>query len=1360
MKKTNVITFTFRMLAVCLLACVPVWKMSARQNGKLAVSDNAGDFAVVSGEGNVAQIVVDANEHSVVRIAAKMFAADVNSVTGKTPQIGEVLTEGVPSVIVGTVGTSALIGELGEGNLISADAVAGKWETFGIQTVERNGQICLVVYGSDPRGTAYGLMELTRAMGVHPWTWWADIVPQKKDAVYVSATDAVFGPPSVKYRGIFINDEDWGLQPWAAAHEDTDIKDIGPKTYKRVFELMLRMKANYLWPAMHPCTKAFWYYKGNPELARKYAIVMGSSHCEPLLRNNVDEWTNNFVEEYGTASGDWNWKTNQANVVRYWTDRVKESKDNDAIYTVGMRGIHDSSMPGYSTNAEKQAALKDVINTQRNILSENLGREASEVPQMFNPYKEALTLYRMGLDLADDITLVWPDDNFGYIRQLSSPEEQARSGGGGVYYHFSYWGIPNDHLWVSSVSPALTSYEMCKAYDMNCKNIWIFNVGDIKPQELEAQFAMDFAWDVEKWRPQTAYEYPYHWALEVFGDEALAENIAEIKKEYYRLAASGKPEHVHAITYSDAEIEKRLEDYRKLSADAKTVYASVPAHLKDAYFQLIAYPCQAVCSMNEKILLARQSLAAAGRGERELALRLGQDALAAYQNIISLTNEYNTQIAGGKWNGIMDYAPRGLAHFKSPNIATEDNISKYETVHAPAPDLVRICAGQYVNASASVKTLCGVGVADTSVAVLPLNMTAYTADDISSAPYAEYKVSLRKGLNTIKVKCLPTFPLYDGLDLRYALSVNGSTPEFKSIKMEAEASPWSTNVQTGYSYGSYNCTMDEDGEVTLRVYMADPGLVLSEIEVALADNSPYTAMLVNPDFEYKSEGVLNNGAVTRGDPYGWTRTGTIKGNSFGISADATGYSGTSICWYNSTPMPEQFELSQTVKGLPDGEYIVRCKLGAFQTQYTNQRLFANNVVQYYGEESVYDKNIVEDEVYSFAGHPFGTVNGAKGLLHEMGVKVIILDGEDLKIGIRSSNMLADGKTATNNAGWFKVDDFRIEQVRAITAESLIADLLAVISQANELYSNTEEGTLSGQYPAEARTAFVQAIADAQAVADSNEGRTSKELIKTAEALKEAVKDYMGSVVDYNAYIVNRSFEYKAEGVRNDGSTVRGIPYGWTSEGTLLTDAYGNKSYGINNDASNKVGDNCCWINSRVMPEPYALYQKVEGLPAGRYRLSCRMANFTDLITTQRLFANKYVTYFGSEDDYGQNLTEGEVVGYAGHTPTSDAELKPMSVEFTLEEGETLSLGIRSGNVLKDGTTATNNAGWFKVDHFSLEYLGESEATVINDVRQERSGRVDVYSVSGLKLRSGAERGSALEGLPKGIYIVEGQKVAL
>lgn len=1335
--------------------------MLAQKNAEIMVSEKPGHFAVVSVDDEVCNIVVDAQEHDVVRIAAEMFASDVSSITGNTPEVGNDYVSGKANILVGTVGVSRFVDELERQALIETGQVKGKWETFGIKEITWRGEPCLAVYGSDPRGTAYGLMELTRAMGVHPWTWWADITPETKDAVYVSTSGCVFGPPSVKYRGIFINDEDWGLQPWAAAHADTDIKDIGPNTYKRVFELMLRMKANYLWPAMHPCTKAFWYYKGSPELARKYNIVMGSSHCEPLLRNNVDEWTNNFEEEYGKASGAWNWKTNRDNIVTYWTDRVKESKENEAIYTMGMRGIHDSSMPGYSNNEEKRNALIDVIQTQRNILSENLGKDAAGIPQMFNPYKEALTLYRMGLNLPEDITLVWPDDNFGYIRQLSNPEEQKRSGGGGVYYHFSYWGFPNDHLWLSSVSPTLTSYELCKAYDQNCKTIWIYNVGDIKPHELETQFGMDLAWDVEKWRPENAHDYPYYWALEIFGDEQLALCIAGLKKEYYRLAAAGKPEHIHAISYTETEMLQRLQDYKRLSEEARAVEAMVPERLKDAYFELIGYSCQAAASMNEKNLLARLSFITAARGNGDVALSQGQESKNAYRNIVALTNRYNKDVANGKWDGIMSYAPRGLKHFYESDVASADDINKYEAIEPEVPNLYKVNIADYSSSNGGIKTIFGLGVADTSVTVLPLNMQTYDASSISSAPYVEYSVPVNKGYNKIKVKCLPTFPVYDGLDLRYAISIQGSTPVFKSIKMEAEASPWKTNVQTGFSYGEHSYVANEDETIKIRLYMADPGVVLSGIDVTRPDNSPFTAMLVNPGFEYKAEGVLNEGAVTRGDVYGWTRKGTVSGNSYGLNADATGYQGTSICWYNSKPMPDYFELSQTIPNMPSGEYIVRCKLGVFNEQYSNQRLFANNVVQYYGEEKYYDKNIDETESYSFAGYSFGPKDGAKAELHEMAVKVVVLEGEDLTVGIRSGNLLADGTRATNNAGWFKVDDFRIELARNVNKEHLLDDLDSLISVAELIRDTTRVGRFSGQYPQVSRDLFEQAIQSAKDEYATATTLTEQEILQISQTLKKEIDDYLGSVIDFNAYIVNGSFEYKAEGVKNDGSTVRGIPYGWSSYGDLQPDSWGNKSYGINNDAINIVGKNCCWINSKVMPEPYELYQVIKGLPAGKYRVGCRMANFIDLISTQRLFANNNVTYFGSADDYDMNLTEGEIDSFAGHVPTEKAELQKMSVEVMLKDGEELRIGIRSGNKLKDGSTASDNAGWFKVDDFTLEYI-DGDVTEVESLRQDVVAFheiVDVYNINGIKVRNKAKASEALDGLKNGLYIIGGRKVA-
>lgn len=458
------------------LFCFVAYSLSALADTENGLSVGTTGFPVVN-NGTATDIVISTGEREVVGIAAEALAGDIELLTDVRPQV---CVDGEPKgcIVVGTIGISPVIDGLIADGTLTDNGVRGQWETFCLTTVSIDGVQTLVIYGSDPRGTAFGVFELSRAMGVTPYVWWADVVPEHRNELFVQTSGTVVGPPSVKYRGMFINDEDWGLQPWAAKNMDKNVEDIGPRTYEKVCELLLRLKGNFLWPAMHPCTKAFWYYKENPIVARRYDIVLGASHCEPLLRNNVDEWQNNFQSEYGHAPGAWNWKTNSAEITQYWRDRVIESKDNDAVYTIGMRGIHDSGMPGYSTNSEKQAALKEVIGVQRELLSTGLGRDASEVPQLFCPYKEALTLYRLGLDLPEDVTLLWADDNFGYVRQLSNPEEQQRSGGGGVYYHFSYWGVPYDHLWLSSVSPTLTSYELRKACDL--KGIEInLNIKDI-----------------------------------------------------------------------------------------------------------------------------------------------------------------------------------------------------------------------------------------------------------------------------------------------------------------------------------------------------------------------------------------------------------------------------------------------------------------------------------------------------------------------------------------------------------------------------------------------------------------------------------------------------------------------------------------------------------------------------------------------------------------------------------------------------------------------------------------------------------------------------------------------------------------
>jgi len=802
--------------------------------GSIAVTEASakGSFPLVTA-GKAAILIVDPQDAEVVTIAAKALSGDIKLITGVQPVVVNQLGTEVP-VIIGTVGKSKLIDLLVSTGKISVDNVAGKWETFSLTVVKNpfpGVTTALVIFGSDPRGTAFGVFELSKLMGVSPMVWWADVLPKERASLYISAGESIVGPPSVQYRGIFLNDEDWGLKPWAAKNMDVDVKDIGPRTYERIFELLLRCKANYIWPAMHNCTKAFWYYPENSVLARRYQIVLGSSHCEQMLRNNEDEWRNNFVSEYGTVSGDWNWATNSTKIKRYWSDRVTQSKNQEAVYTLGMRGIADSGLPGYSTDATKQAALIDIIANQRTMLTTNLGKDASTVPQIFCPYKEALTLYRLGLHLADDITLCGADDNFGYIRQLSNPQEQLRKGGGGVYYHFSYWGVPESYLWLSSNSPTQASNELSKAYATNSKKLWVFNIGDIKPQEMEMQFGLELAWDVNSWTPEKAYLYSKHWAAETFGEE-FAESIGKIKQEYYRLAASGKPEHIFVVSYSDKEIQQRLTDYENLVQASRTVQASIPVRLQDAYYQLIAYPVEGAANMNVKVLAARQSLAYAAAGNPE-AMDLSSKALAAYQNIIDLTKKYNTEIAGGKWNGMMNYAPQSFAHFYAPKVATVFNTDK--PLPATTVDSVFVTPASNFraknDAGQTILTIVGLGIQKSALTVLPLDMTTYTAANVTSAPYAEYDIPVSEDNNIIKVRCVPTFPVYTGLKLRYAISVEGVTPVFFNIATSAETPAWSKNILQGFAFGESKYQSTANKTIKVRVYFTDPGLAISDLTV-------------------------------------------------------------------------------------------------------------------------------------------------------------------------------------------------------------------------------------------------------------------------------------------------------------------------------------------------------------------------------------------------------------------------------------------------------------------------------------------------------------------------------------------------
>jgi hypothetical protein len=636
---------------------------------------DASGFALFDGR-QAPSVMFDGTNSVSVKQAAELLARDLNALSGKRVRVllARNSTCG-SSVLIGRA-DAAVISSLLKQNRIDPTPIMGKWETYGRAVVPDPCdplQKMLVIFGSDTRGTVWGVIDLTREMGVSAWEWWADVKIRRSNRIVVSDALQYSKEPSVKYRGIFLNDEDWGLQPWAAKTYEPKTHDIGPKTYARIFELMWRLKANTIWPAMHDVTTAFNQIPGNAEMASSYAIIHGTSHAEPMLRNNVREWDVKRM-------GEFNYLTNKDHMLAYWAARVDESKSFENIYTVGLRGIHDSPMEGVSSAEAAARVMEDVFAKQRELLQTHLSRPADTVPQVLIPYKEVLNVYDAGLRVPDDVTLMWPDDNHGYIRRLSNARERARSGGAGVYYHLSYWGAPMSYLWLATTHPLLVWEEMDKARRFGADRMWIANVGDIKPAEYLTTFFLDMAFErASPASPKEVRAHLYGWLRGIFGN-AHAEEIGDILWRYYDLAFTRKPEHmgwnevypsspVHPTAFNmldfGDENARRLEAYRELSARVAALRHMIPHDRYDAYFQLVQYPVQAAADFNERILNTDKAIAY-GLQHRLSANLYAARARQAQQRIVSATHTYNIVMSHGKWNHMMDIAPNRLLQFEPP----------------------------------------------------------------------------------------------------------------------------------------------------------------------------------------------------------------------------------------------------------------------------------------------------------------------------------------------------------------------------------------------------------------------------------------------------------------------------------------------------------------------------------------------------------------------------------------------------------------------------------------------------------------------------------------------------------------------
>ncbi len=806
-------------------------------------TSNNSTFELVT-DAQKATIVYDKKGPALDSISAYLLAEDIERVTGYLPQVTTDLNSVSGNAIILGNQNSALLQ-----TLLPSDVYRDTdWETYTIQLRENpmpKLQKALLIAGTDARGTTYGVFSISEKIGVSPWYWWADATPQKQDKLLLEIEPFQSKSPAVQYRGIFINDEDWGLQPWAAKTLEPETGDIGPKTYAKAFELLLRLKANAIWPAMHPSTKAFFHYPGNLKMAEDFQIVLGSSHAEPMLRNNVDEWNHETM-------GDFNYVTNKEQVLNYWEDRVVEAQQANGIYTVGMRGVHDSGMAGAKSTADAANILNQVISDQRELLQKHIGKP-EEIPQVFTIYKEVLDVYEYGLELPEDITLMWTDDNYGYIRRLSNAEERKRSGGSGVYYHASYWGRPHDYLWLSTTHPALIREEMLKAYDTGADKIWILNVGDIKPAEYNMQFFMDLAFEPEQFRKPDAYQnHMQQFYGSIFGAEQGTQ-ISKLRASYYDLAWLRKPEFMgwsqteptrptHLTEFSiNEENPARLKAYDLLETETAQLANQIPAGQKDAFFQLVAYPVLGAAAMNKKFLY--RDLANAS-GKNDQVQKQYADSIAFYHDKIeNLTKQYNTHIASGKWNHIMHPAPRNLPVYSLPETILND---EQLVEQIPAPLWVRNAAdfdakSHFENGYPEVLT--GLGYSKKVLKLAPSTAESESDSLFDGQPQLQYNFNLEHKLSEahLLITAVPTHPITGNQKLRLCVQIDDQPIELINIETYGRSEEWKVNVLRNQARKIIKLNNLGSGDHSLRLFVIDPGVLPDYLMISeKSDSFPYT----------------------------------------------------------------------------------------------------------------------------------------------------------------------------------------------------------------------------------------------------------------------------------------------------------------------------------------------------------------------------------------------------------------------------------------------------------------------------------------------------------------------------------------
>jgi endo-1,4-beta-D-glucanase Y len=860
-----------------------VFVSEQRSPGCLALFEN----------GICARILVSSNDWPGVARAAGDLRNDLTRVSGINPGPAmESSQDGQNAILIGTIGRSALIDELVREGKLDVNSVVGKWEATVVEVVQNpipGVASALVIAGSDKRGTIFGIYDLCEQIGVSPWHWWADVPPRHHDQLFVGQGRHILGPSGVKYRGIFINDEGPCLMTWARKKYG----ELNSGLYTNVFELILRLQGNYLWPAMWDNSFATDDLL-SAKLADEYGIVMGTSHHEPMMRA-WKEW-----ERAGNPKGSWDYSKNAEKLRAYWAEGIRRTKYYEKVTTLGMRGDGDEPM----SQSESIALLERIVADQRKIIADTVHPNITQIPQVWSLYKEVMGYYDKGMRVPDDVILLWCDDNWGNLRRLPTANERQRAGGAGIYYHFDYVGGPRNYKWLNTVPLPAIHEQMDLAWRYGADKLWIANVGDIKPEEVPLEFFLTLGRNPAAWSRDNLQDYLRRWAEREFGAQHATE-IADIVAKYAKYNGRRKPELLEPGTFSldnYEEADRVLAEWKSIVDRAEAISSELPPESRDAFFELVLFPTKASATVNALYIAVAKNRAFASRQDPR-ANEFARQARDLFQQDAELSDYYNHKLAGGKWNHMMDQTHIGYTGWQQPdkdklpalmevtNSVGSDTSSQPQPVHASIPAGLPANWAGFVESDGvvSIEAEHVTGKTDTATArwgVLPdygrtlsgmtiFPRTAPRSEPLRDSAGLEYQLWLTNtGTVTATLVLSPCLNFEPDKDVQIAVSFDEAEPQVLTVAPKGyNASDgnrdWEESVKDNARKISSKHQIANTGPHKFKIWAVTPAVVVEKIIIDCGGLRPSylgppESLRVGANSNSQGRGTSATGAVVSG----------------------------------------------------------------------------------------------------------------------------------------------------------------------------------------------------------------------------------------------------------------------------------------------------------------------------------------------------------------------------------------------------------------------------------------------------------------------------------------------------------------